>query len=127
MRTGIDRATGRVLTGWDHCAQSICDIVTTAIGSRVIARDYGSHVPALQDRPMNEATVTRHFSAIAEALQKWEPGFRLDKVSVVTLAAGGVAAFAMSGTYYPNGYLGDYSVSIAGVNVLAALPSSALS
>jgi len=32
--TGIDRNTGRLLSGWDHVVQSILTIMTTAYGER---------------------------------------------------------------------------------------------
>ncbi|MGD0642173.1 MAG: GPW/gp25 family protein [Roseiarcus sp.] len=110
MRTGVDRNTGAVLTGWDHCLQSILDIVSTAIGSRVIARAYGSNAPDLIDRPQTPPAIVAHFSAIAEALRLWEPGFRLKQISATRLGPDGVAGFALAGDYYPNGHLGDYSI-----------------
>jgi phage baseplate assembly protein W len=123
MRTGVDRNTGKVLTGWDHCAQSILDIVTTAIGSRVLARAYGSDAPNLIDRPQNPTSIAAHWSAIAEALRKWEPGFRLKKVGATQLGADGVAGFTLTGDFYPNGHLGDYSVVEPMKTVAIPLPA----
>jgi len=123
VRTGIDRNTGVVLTGWDHCVQSILDIVSTAIGSRVIARPYGSDGPGLVDRPQNPAAIVAHFSAIAEALRNWEPGFRLRQVAATRLGPDGVAGFALAGDYYPNGYLGDWSLVIPMQTVNIPLPA----
>ena len=110
MRTGVDRNTGKVLTGWDHCAQSILDIVSTAIGARTLARPYGSDAPNLIDRPQSPPSIAAHWSAIAEALRKWEPGFRLKQVSATQLGPDGVAGFSLEGDFYPNGHLGDYSI-----------------
>jgi hypothetical protein len=123
MRTGIDRNTGAVLTGWGHCVQSILDIVSTAIGSRVIARPYGSDGPDMIDRPQSPPSIVAHWSAIAEALRKWEPGFRLKQVAATRLGPDGVAGFALAGDYYPNGHLGDYSVVVPMQTVNVALPA----
>src|SRR3546814_12586651 len=43
---GVDRATGQRLDGNDHLAQSIGDILSTPIGTRVMRRDYGSMLTA---------------------------------------------------------------------------------
>jgi len=123
MRTGVDRNTGKVLTGWDHCAQSILDIVSTAIGSRTLARPYGSNVPNLVDRPQTPPSIAAHWSAIAEALRQWEPSFRLRQIAATQLGPDGVAGFALAGDYYPNGYLGDYSVVVPMQTVAFALPA----
>jgi len=115
------------LTGWDHCRQSIADIVTTAIGARVIARAYGSNVPALIDRPQNPATLIAHYAAIAGALRKWEPGFKLTSVQATQLGADGVAGISAVGVFYPNGHLGDYTLAIPNLDAFVALPIGALS
>lgn len=121
MRVGVDRNSGELLTGWDECAQSIAMIAETAIGSLPLARDFGSNGPMLLDRPMTPPTIMDHFMAIAEALRKWEPGYRLRQVTVNRLGGDGVAGFIVSGDFYPNGHLGDYSVveNGRGVDVLA--------
>ena len=119
MRTGVDRQTGAVLTGWAHCAQSILNIVSPAIGSRVLARAFGSRVPGLLDRPQSDPAIAAHFSAIADALRRWEPGFRLQRIGVDRLGPDGVAGFALAGDYYPNGHLGDYSLVVPMQTVFA--------
>lgn len=108
MRVGLDRNTGAVLTGWDECAQSIAVISETAIGSLVLNRDFGSDVPGQVDKPGNMRQIAVYFTAIARALRKWEPGFRLTKVTLVGLTPG-LASFDIAGVFYPNGHLGDYS------------------
>jgi uncharacterized protein len=110
MRTGVDRNTGELLTGWAECAQSIGIIVTTAIGSLVLGRDFGSDGPTLQDRPMSTPSIMDHFMAIAESLRKWEPGFKLRRIDVLQTGGDGVIGFAIVGDFYPNGHLGDYSI-----------------
>lgn len=120
MRVGLDRRTGELLTGWDECAQSIGVIVTTAVGSLVLNRAFGSDLPGLVDRPGNEETVAACFMAIAEALRKWEPGFRLSKITLASLSAGQIA-FDIAGVFYPDGHLGDYA-NPQGVATTAAAP-----
>jgi len=80
--------TGKPLSGLDHLRQSIADILTTPIGSRVMRRDYGSLLPSLIDQPQNNATTVRLYSAITSALMRWEPRSRLSRVSIEHTAAG---------------------------------------
>jgi len=109
MRIGIDRQTGQVLTGWAHCAQSIAVILSTAIGTRIMRRTFGSDVPRLVDRPSNHASVVLFVGRVADALQKWEPGFVLRKVQVLALGADGQTQFSVVGTFYEDGHLGIYT------------------
>ena len=46
---GMHATTGRSLTGLGHLRQSVTDILTTPMGSRVQRRRYGSEVPELID------------------------------------------------------------------------------
>lgn len=78
----MDAHTGRALEGLDHLRQSIADILTTPIGSRVMRRDYGSLLPELIDAPFNGATRLMLYGAIATALMRWEPRINLQRVDI---------------------------------------------
>ena len=78
--TGMSATTGRALESAAHIAQSMRDILSTPIGSRVMRRDYGSQVPELIDQPMNPATRLRTMSAAVTALVRWEPRIRIASV-----------------------------------------------
>ncbi|SDU08456.1 GPW/gp25 family protein [Stappia sp. ES.058] len=113
MRTGVDARTGRVLTGWDHCVQSIGKVITTRFGTRVMRRDFGSRVPELQDAPANPRTLLELYVAIADALEdprNGEPGFRLRMIDMVEGGRSGRFVFRLDGVFYPAGHLGDYSL-----------------
>lgn len=77
---GMDRTTGAVLAGDAHLAQSIQDIITTPLGSRVMRRDYGSLLFELVDRPLNAATRLLIIMAVAMALARWEPRIAVRQV-----------------------------------------------
>jgi len=44
-------------------------------------RDYGSRLFELVDRPINRNFTLEVYAATAEALEKWETRFKLEKVS----------------------------------------------
>ncbi|HEV2681723.1 MAG TPA: GPW/gp25 family protein [Rhodanobacter sp.] len=79
---GMDRTTGKPLDGLAHLQQSIGDILSTPVGSRVMRRDYGSLLPRLVDQPFHAATRIRLYAAVATALMRWEPRLRLSRVSL---------------------------------------------
>lgn len=85
---GMDRVTGKRLGGIDHLRQSIADILTTPVGSRVMRRDYGSLLPELIDQPQSGSTAVQLYAATCAALLRWEPRIRLSNVSVEHVAAG---------------------------------------
>ncbi|PWC10945.1 baseplate assembly protein [Brenneria roseae subsp. americana] len=80
------------LTDSDHLWQSVRDILTTPIGSRVMRRDYGSIVPDLIDAPQNEVTRMQLMSATVIALTRWEPRIALNTVDITYSASGEVEA-----------------------------------
>lgn len=69
----INRETGMNITRNEHIVQSILDILTTRIGSRIMRRDYGSLLPDLVDKPSNDETMMQMMSATVIALAVWEP------------------------------------------------------
>lgn len=74
---GMNVTTGKRLEGIDHIRQSVADIITTPIGSRVMRRDYGSLVPELLDRPMNDALLMQLYAATVIAVSRWEPRIQI--------------------------------------------------
>jgi phage baseplate assembly protein W len=108
---GISAVTGRPLTDWEHTQQSVGKIVQTAIGSRVMHRDFGSGLPDLVDTKMIRQNILAAYSAVAAAIEKWEPRYRMRRGSVTTVDADGRIAMIIQGTYFPRGHLSDYSVA----------------
>lgn len=94
---GTNASTGKRLTGVDHLKQSIKDILTTRIGTRVMRRDYGSRLPELVDNPTGELLKVELFAATAEALVRWEPRFRLDRVYLQSATEEGRIVLALEG------------------------------
>ncbi|MGI0120078.1 GPW/gp25 family protein [Zooshikella sp. RANM57] len=99
---GIDSKTGQSLSGIKHLKQSITDILTTRIGTRVIRRDYGSRLPELIDEPLNGALRLELIAATAEALARWEPRFKLTKVTPTRTQPGQIEIY-LEGIYLPEG------------------------
>lgn len=85
---GVDRITGKSLTGIKHIEQSVRDILTTRKGTRVMNRDYGSDLPLLIDNPLNQRTLGLLRAETVDALAKWEPRLRCDEVKVANVGAG---------------------------------------
>jgi len=78
----MDARTGRALSRLAHIQQSLADILTTPIGSRVMRREYGSEVPELIDQPLHGATVLRIYAATAHAVLRWEHRIALTGVQL---------------------------------------------
>ncbi len=78
--TGISAQTGQTIGDDAHLAQSIADILSTPLGSRVMRRDYGSLLFELIDRPLNAALRMLLNAATAIALRRWEPRLNLTRV-----------------------------------------------
>ncbi|SFT96134.1 GPW/gp25 family protein [Halomonas saccharevitans] len=78
--TGMNASSGRALAGLEHIRQSVRDILTTPLGSRVMRRDYGSLLPELIDQPLTDALMLQVYAATAMALIRWEPRLRVTAV-----------------------------------------------
>jgi uncharacterized protein len=79
---GMDRTTGHAIAGADHLGQSLGDLLTTPIGTRVMRRDYGSALPDLVDRPVNRSTMLLLYAATALAIARFEPRLKLARVAM---------------------------------------------
>lgn len=104
---GLNRVDGKSLTDWNHVAQSLTTIFTTPIGSRVMRREFGSEVPFLIDRPMDDVNLLKLYAAMANAVLRWEPRFRLTHCQYNRVGPDGVIGFSIAGIYMPRGHLGD--------------------
>lgn len=99
---GTSAITGQHLAGIDHLRQSIRDILSTPIGSRVMRRDYGSRLPRLIDAPMNRATLVQIYAATIEALGRWESRIRVNRVLAADARPGRVT-LTIEAAYVPDG------------------------
>jgi hypothetical protein len=106
---GLNRITGQLLDGWAHVEQSLNVLITTSLGSRVERRDIGSRLPRLVDSPISAHTLVDFYAATAGVIDKWEPRFRLTRVTMAEPENGHLSIVA-EGIYFPRGHLGDFSI-----------------
>ncbi|WP_250294733.1 GPW/gp25 family protein [Wolbachia endosymbiont of Oedothorax gibbosus] len=99
---GMNAETGKGLEGLEHLKQSITDILTTPIGSRIMRREYGSRLFELVDKPISRDLTLEIYAATAEALGKFERRFKLEKVKIAEVKEGKVN-ISLDGIYLPNG------------------------
>lgn len=99
---GMSSETGKTISGIEHLKQSIVDILTTPIGTRVMRRDYGSRLFELIDHPIVPGFAQELYAAVAEALENWERRFKPKRVQITEIREGKVTLI-LEGTYLPNG------------------------
>lgn len=91
MATGFNQLDGTLLSNEAHLRQSITDILTTPLGSRVLRRNYGSRLYELIDAPITRQTTIEFTVATADALLQWEPRIRVLRVQVEDVTPGQVS------------------------------------
>ncbi len=99
----MNKLTGSRIQGLAHLRQSVEDILSTPLGSRVMNRSYGSNLFELTDAPMNRNGVMDVIAATAEALAIWEPRLKVSNVTVGQPTASGTMQVSLSGIYTPTG------------------------
>ncbi|QFR32381.1 integrase [Ancylobacter sp. TS-1] len=111
-RTGMDRATGRLLRGRAHAEQSERDILSTRTFQRVMNLDYGSDLAALRGENLTAVNVLKGYAEIVQAVHRQEPGIRIARMEPTYLdGRAGAVGFDLYQIFYPYGHLGDYSVA----------------
>lgn len=107
---GMDAQTGQSLGGVAHVRQSIRDILTTRVGTRVMRREYGSRLYELVDAPIGPETIAAVRMATVEAIARWEPRVSVDLVQVEAAETGRLSLY-LEGTILGTGE----QVIVAGV------------
>lgn len=97
MTYGMNTLTGKAISGLQHIEQSIAQILTTPIGTRIQRRDFGSLIPELIDQPLNDETRLMVYAATATAIHKWEPRFRMARAELQVSGLSGVAELRLTG------------------------------
>jgi phage baseplate assembly protein W len=123
VRIGVDRHTGKIITGWDHVVLSLLLIFSTRYHERVLRRWAGSFVPHLIGENATVPTIARFYWAMATGIDLWEPGYRMQRARVGSRANGsnmtspeelraGRLTTGLEGVYRPRGHLGDSSAQV---------------
>lgn len=94
--------SGKTISEIAHIKQSIANILTTPIGSRIMRRDYGSRIFEKIDRPINGELVAEIYSDVVEALFIWEPRFEVEQVTVQSIEKGKITV-DLEGTFLKDG------------------------
>lgn len=99
---GIHAETAALIDDAAHIRQSIADLLSTPVGSRVMRRDYGSYIFRLIDQPASPSRRLKIMAAAADAIRRWESRITLDHLSLGAdnepSAAGGRFTLLIQGT-----------------------------
>ena len=94
--------TGKIISEIAHIKQSITNILTTPIGSRIMRRDYGSRLFERIDQPINGDLIAEIYSDVVEALFIWEPRFEVEQVTVQSIEKGKIT-IDLEGSFVKDG------------------------
>lgn len=108
----MSRSNGKnLVVDLDHIYQSIQDIVTTPVGTRIMRREYGSLVFQLIDGPFDDILQMQLYAAIATAIIRWEPRVSLHSVSL-SIADLGAYVLDLNFTLVDNNQLSSIRVPL---------------
>lgn len=84
----MSRQNGSALSEIEHIKQSLADIGTTPIGSRVMRREYGTLLADLIDQPISEALYLKIYSTLYTAYVRFEDRIDISQLTVVDMKKG---------------------------------------
>lgn len=111
--TGLDRLTGGTIYDWEHVIQSVEVIFTTHFGERVMREWFGSFVPNILGENITPDDLVPFFSAIASAIDQWEPRLKVTGVDVLgspEQIRQGRLDMDIKGHYRPRALYGDFTI-----------------
>lgn len=120
--SGVDRWTGRPVSGWAHVVLCLEAIFATPFGSRVMRRWVGSLIPNMLGENIEPRTLLRFFTALYASLA-FEPRFALTKIDILSSPdelRTGKLRIELQGHYRPRAHLGDFTVEGGRKVILAA-------
>jgi hypothetical protein len=94
----IDPDTGAYVQGWARISKSIITILTTPIGTRLMREWWGSSFRDMLDKPMNMETMVQGIIAAVEAINQYEPEFKVTTLTVDSASSDGSIQFTIGGT-----------------------------
>lgn len=109
----MNRTTGGAISTRDHILQSVADILTTRLGSRVMRREYGSQLVDLIDQPGNRNTLLLAYAAIAMSLMRWEPRIRLSRIQLDTASMAGQYVLTLEATFVDSNEATSLSIPLS--------------
>lgn len=84
----MSRSDGTTLTEIEHIHQSLEDISTTPIGSRLMRREYGTLLVNLIDQPISESLYLKVYSTLYSAYVRWEDRIEISHINVANVSNG---------------------------------------
>ena len=110
-RVGIDRETGRPLIGRAHLSQSLARLWQTLPNLRVMLLAYGTDLRRHLSEDVTPALALEIYDDLVTATHRWEPEYRILDLQLVSLTRIGGLGLRHSGSYFPEGRLGNYTDS----------------
>ena len=93
----IDRYTGEFIQGWPRIRQSIETILTTRLRTRLMRLWWGSEFLDMQDKPIGQQTFMEGIFAAIEAINEYEPEFKVTQVTIEGLGPTGSCTITVEG------------------------------
>lgn len=93
----VDRETGELVQGWARIRQSIYVILTTRLRTRLMRLWWGSDFMETMDRPDNEKTWVEGIVAASEAINLYEPEFKIESIEITSRGPEGSPLVTVNG------------------------------